>query len=195
MRVVSKVVRVSLSAVLLVVGAMTATSLADEKSAADGDDPGGLDIRAVSQSHLRDGVVRHTIDFDQAWDRSMLDPASNPSGKILLSFRVRKTSTTKVARSIPLGLNEDGTFHAPIYSDNGIAGYANVWKPDGDSIHIEFPAKVLRVRGRELRWYKWQAGTNFFADPGTGTDCDEQPGSDNQGCPDSTAWLSHRLGG
>ena len=167
----------------------SSAALANAQSGTDEDSAGRLDISAWSHGHGPDGVLRHVVRFAEPWDPTILTGESPDRGSVAIGFRVQAGSRY-LPRAIDIRLNEDGSFYAPIYGNEGIRGFANVWRPDEQTLYVDVARRSLK--DRRLRHYLWRASTTFRSQAGTGDGCETFATSDHP-CEDTFRYQGHRL--
>lgn len=128
---------------------------ADEQTREDpgAEAPGPLDIRSIGHSHEDRGLLVHSATTAESWSSSILQGgASTIEWFFLVKGEVRRAGITKAA--------EDGTLYTEMirWPTNRILGFAKTWKPDEQTIQVEFPRRLL---GRGVEKYRWYVQTIF----------------------------------
>lgn len=161
---------------------------ADTRSGLDEDSPGRLDVRGWGHEHLADGVLRHSIEFEEAWDPSLLSADSEDRASLAIGFRV-KIGDRLVPMAAEIRLNSDGSYYAPIFGNGRVRGFANISKPDPTTLYIDVASTSLK--SRRLRTYFWSFTSRFTSREGSGDECEVT--YPNHPCLDSIPYKRHRL--
>lgn len=130
----------------------------DERDTSQRVDP----IEATHGHHdsLR-GVLVHTVQMAEPWAEGDL-----------LGMELQMwlgDGDASVDRLVHVGFNPDGTMYGLVDNERGrTIGYANVWKPDDQTVRLDLPRELV---SRGARSYRWALTVSFACDAPEGAPC------------------------